>query len=109
MGPTCHTGARTCFDAPLDFFKQLEEIVDGRFKNKPKGSYVAGLIKEGTDRMAQKVGEEAVETVIASKNSSREELISESADLVFHLMVLLRARGTSLSAVAELLRRRNGK
>ena len=106
-GPACHTGAKTCFDVPLDFLKQLEAIVAQRVSKRPKGSYVAGLLKEGPDRVAQKVGEEAVETVIASKNNDRDEFIGEAADLLFHLMVLLQSRRASLSDVAEVLRRRN--
>jgi phosphoribosyl-ATP pyrophosphohydrolase/phosphoribosyl-AMP cyclohydrolase len=106
-GPTCHVGARSCFDAPLDFLKDLDETIVDRFKKKPRGSYVSGLIKGGLDRIAQKVGEEAVETVIASKNKDRDALVGEAADLVFHLMVLLRARGTSLGETAALLRERH--
>lgn len=106
-GPTCHTGASSCFDSPLDFLKDLETVVDERFKKRPKGSYVSALIKEGPDRIAQKVGEEAVETVIASKNKDKHALLGEAADLIFHLMLLLRARGTNLSAAAEVLRRRH--
>jgi len=108
-GPTCHTGAKTCFDVPLDFLKDMEAVVDSRFRRKPKGSYIAGLIKEGPDRIAQKVGEEAVETVIASKNKDREALLGEAADLIFHLAVLLRSRGSSLSGAAEVLRRRHSR
>jgi len=108
-GPTCHSGARTCFDAPLDFLKDLDAVIAERMKKRPKGSYVAGLLKEGPDRIAQKVGEEAVETVIAAKNKDRGALLGEAADLVFHLMVLLRARGTSLSDAAEVLRRRHAR
>jgi phosphoribosyl-ATP pyrophosphohydrolase/phosphoribosyl-AMP cyclohydrolase len=106
-GPTCHSGARSCFDAPLDFLKDLDAVVAQRVKKRPKGSYVAGLLQEGLDRVAQKVGEEAVETVIASKNADRGALLGEAADLVFHLMVLLRARGTSLGEAAAVLRTRH--
>ena len=108
-GPTCHSGAKSCFDAPLDFLKDLEAVVDGRFKKRPKGSYVTSLIKDGVDRMAQKVGEEAVETVIAAKNKDRDPLLGEAADLIFHLAVLLRARGASLSDAAAVLRRRHSR
>jgi phosphoribosyl-ATP pyrophosphohydrolase/phosphoribosyl-AMP cyclohydrolase len=107
QGPTCHTGARTCFDAPLDFLKDLEAVVDERVRRRPKGSYVAGLLKEGLDRVAQKVGEEAVETVIAAKNADKKALLGESADLLFHLAVLLRAKGLSLSDAARVLRERH--
>lgn len=108
-GPTCHAGSRTCFDEPLDFLKDLQAVVDSRFKKRPKGSYVTGLIKEGPDRIAQKVGEEAVETVIASKNKDRDALLGESADLIFHLMVLLRSRGLSLADAADVLRKRHSQ
>lgn len=106
-GPTCHTGARACFDAPLDFLKQLDEVVADRFRKRPKGSYTTALIKEGPDRIAQKVGEEAVETVIASKNKDKDALLGEAADLLFHLTVLLRSRGLSLNDAAAVLRRRH--
>ncbi len=107
VGPACHTGAKTCFDVPIDFLKQLEATVAQRVAKRPKGSYVASLLNEGPDRVAQKVGEEAVETVIAAKNRDRNEFLGEAADLLFHLMVLLQSRGGSLSDVAEILRRRN--
>jgi phosphoribosyl-ATP pyrophosphohydrolase/phosphoribosyl-AMP cyclohydrolase len=107
-GPTCHTGAASCFDAPIAFLGDLDAVVADRFRKRPKGSYIASLIKAGPDRIAQKVGEEAVETVIASKNRDRAALVGEAADLVFHLTVLLRSRGASLADVAELLRVRHG-
>jgi phosphoribosyl-ATP pyrophosphohydrolase/phosphoribosyl-AMP cyclohydrolase len=107
-GPTCHTGAASCFDAPLDFLKTLDAVVADRFRRRPKGSYVSSLIAGGTDRIAQKVGEEAVETLIASKNRNRGALVGEAADLVFHLAVLLRSRGASLDEVARALRERQG-
>ena len=106
-GPACHVGSKSCFDVPLDFLKELDVIIADRFKKRPRGSYVSRLLKEGPDRIAQKVGEEAVETVIASKNNDRDALLGEAADLLFHLMVLLRARRTSLGDVAALLRVRN--
>jgi phosphoribosyl-ATP pyrophosphohydrolase/phosphoribosyl-AMP cyclohydrolase len=106
-GPTCHSGAGSCFDSPLDFLGDLDAVIMDRLKKRPRGSYTTSLIKEGTDRIAQKVGEEAVETVIASKNRDRAALVGEAADLVFHLMLLLRARGTSLADAAALLRERH--
>lgn len=115
-GPACHKGTRTCFEAQgprprksgeLGFLELLERMVDERFKKRPKGSYVAGLIARGGDRIAQKVGEEAVETVIAAKNGSRRRLESEAADLLFHLMVLLKFKGSSLSRVAGTLKSRH--
>lgn len=106
-GPTCHSGASSCFDSSLDFLKDLDAIVADRFNKRPKGSYVSSLIKGGPDRIAQKVGEEAVETVIASKNKDQKALLGEAADLVFHLAVLLRSRGLSLADVSTLLRDRH--
>jgi phosphoribosyl-AMP cyclohydrolase / phosphoribosyl-ATP pyrophosphohydrolase len=106
-GPTCHSGAGSCFDSPLDFLRDLDDVIVDRLKKKPRGSYTTSLLKEGLDRVAQKVGEEAIETVIASKNKDRDALVGEAADLVFHLMLLLRARGTSLGETAALLRARH--
>lgn len=109
VGPTCHTGALSCFDGsgPLDFLQQLDSVIAQRLKEKPKDSYIAGLAKRGLDRIAQKVGEEAVETVIAAKNNNTTVLLEEASDLVFHLMVLLRAKGRSLADVSVLLRKRH--
>lgn len=106
-GPACHTGAGSCFDSPLDFLGDLDAVIVDRLKRRPRGSYTTSLLKAGLDRVAQKVGEEAVETVIASKNRDREALVGEAADLVFHLMLLLRAKGTSLGEAAALLRSRH--
>lgn len=107
QGPTCHTGARSCFDEPLDFLSDLDAVLVDRLKKKPKGSYTTALLKQGLDRIAQKVGEEAVETVIAAKNKDKDAFVGEAADLVFHLMLLLRAKGSSLGEAAALLRRRH--
>ena len=106
-GPTCHTGAGSCFDSPIHFLEDLDAVIVDRIKTRPRGSYTTSLLREGLDRIAQKVGEEAVETVIASKNKDRDALVGEAADLVFHLMLLLRAKGTSLGAAAALLRKRH--
>lgn len=112
-GPTCHNGTVSCFAAaPLPAFAQFhatEQTVAQRLRDRPEGSYVAHLATQGLDRMAQKVGEEAVETVIASKNDDRTILVSEAADLLFHLSVLLQARGCSLGDVARELGRRERK
>lgn len=111
VGPTCHRDTTSCFseqNAPgLGFLGNLQRVVDKRFVEMPEGSYTTRLIREGLDRMAQKVGEEGVETVIAAKNDDREALRGEAADLVFHLMVLLRARGMALQDVIEKLRERH--
>lgn len=107
-GPTCHTGQASCFDAGFSL-DALDALLADRFKRRPKGSYVASLIRSGLDRIAQKVGEEAVETVIAAGNGSTTRLQEEAADLLFHLMILLRAKRTSIADVVEVLRRRNTK
>jgi len=112
-GPTCHNGTTSCFgnelgpQRNLSFLSELQATIDSRFADRPQGSYVAKLIAQGLDRMAQKVGEEGVETVIAAKNPDDQALLGEAADLLFHLMVLLRARGLGLDAVVRLLERRH--
>jgi phosphoribosyl-ATP pyrophosphohydrolase/phosphoribosyl-AMP cyclohydrolase len=109
-GPTCHQGTSSCFDhSQFGFLRELAETIDSRVTKKPEGSYVAKLLGEGLDRIAQKVGEEAVETVIASMKEDPAPLESEAADLLFHLMVLLRAKGTSLPRVIATLERRHRK
>lgn len=109
-GPACHRGTFTCFDresAPFGFLERLDGIISGRLKNPSEKSYTSRLVQEGLDRVAQKVGEEAIETVIAAKNQSIEALESEAADLMFHLMVLLKMKGTSLENVLALLEKRH--
>lgn len=114
-GPACHLGTQTCFgDAGagskfgLSFLSELTQVIDSRFNSSDEASsYVAKLIKAGPDRMAQKVGEEAVETVIASKNSDLSTLENEAADLLFHLMVLLKAKGSSLQQITRVLEARH--
>ena len=115
-GPTCHTGSVSCFTKEagpgLGFLAQLEKLIDERYgqfeSNSNLESYTVALFREGLDRMAQKVGEEAIETVIAAKNNSLQDLNGEVADLFFHTLVLLRAKKSSLSQVVELLRARQG-
>jgi phosphoribosyl-AMP cyclohydrolase / phosphoribosyl-ATP pyrophosphohydrolase len=110
QGPVCHTGTRTCFgDQPLSaaeslaFLAQLERIVDQRIRERPEGSYTARLFAEGAGRLAQKVGEEGLEVALAAVSQSDERLIGEAADLLFHLLVLLRSRNLALTrVVAEL-------
>ena len=110
-GPVCHTGQRTCFtnsDAgSLGFLVELEGVISERMDSKPESSYVASLFESGLKRIAQKVGEEAVETVIAAMDDDEEALIDEAADLVFHLMVLLQSKGLTMSGVSERLRERH--
>jgi phosphoribosyl-ATP pyrophosphohydrolase/phosphoribosyl-AMP cyclohydrolase len=93
----------------FDFLKELEDLLYERKATMPKGSYTTSMFKKGLDKIAQKVGEEAVETVIASKNSGDKETINESADLIFHLMLLLAEKEIPLHKVIKELRRRHGK
>ena len=107
-GPTCHRGDASCFGASGPFFPSaLEAIVDARAGEDPSVSYTARLLEEGIKRVAQKVGEEGVETALAAVSGDADELVAEAADLVFHLIVLLKASGRSWSDVAGELERRH--
>ena len=108
-GPTCHTGSRNCFDTAYNqnFILQLEQIIADRYENPQEGSYVNKLYRKGLNKIAQKVGEEAVETVIAALAETETDLINESSDLVFHLLVLLREKGLSLERIAKNLEERH--
>ena len=113
-GPTCHLGTSSCFgeDArpPLGFLAELDALVAQRHAERPQGSYTTRLFEAGTRRIAQKVGEEGVESALAAVAQGDEELLGEAADLLFHLTVLLRARGLSLGdAVAVLAQRHAGR
>ena len=109
-GPTCHLQRASCFpDAPADFLGELDALVQSRQEQRPAGSYTTRLFEAGTKRMAQKVGEEGVETAIAALAESDELLLGEAADLIFHLTVLLRSRGLSLQDVKDVLRERHAQ
>ncbi len=109
-GPTCHLGTETCFgeghDPDIGFLGQLEQIVAARSKADPEKSYVAKLMGKGIEKIAQKVGEEAVETALAAAVSPQ-RLAEEAADLLFHLVILLKARDLALSDVADVLEKRH--
>lgn len=111
-GPACHTGAVSCFDvgAQSDDFgpllDQLYELIQSRERERPAGSYTTYLFEEGLDKILKKLGEESAETIIAAKNDDDEQLTAEISDLVYHLLVLLVARGVSLAHVAAVLSRR---
>ena len=112
-GPTCHTGSKTCWgDAVPEsqgFIRELEAVVKGRHEQMPEKSYTTSLFKAGTPRMAQKVGEEAVETVIASKNLNKDEIVYEMGDLWYHCLVLLAYHNIKPEEIfAELINRHNG-
>ncbi|MDB5109001.1 MAG: bifunctional phosphoribosyl-AMP cyclohydrolase/phosphoribosyl-ATP diphosphatase [Mucilaginibacter sp.] len=108
-GPTCHTGNRSCFNTGYNqnFILQLEQIIADRYENPQEGSYVNKLRGKGINKIAQKVGEEAVETVIAALNETETDFINESSDLIFHLLVLLREKGFSLERIAKNLEERH--
>lgn len=115
-GPTCHTGARSCFGEVLTdaqevaFLTRLEGVIAQRIRDRPEGSYTARLWSEGPTRIAQKVGEEGVEVALAAVTQPDDRLIGESADLLFHLALLLKSRNLSLSdAVRELEQRHRTK
>jgi len=110
LGPVCHTGADTCWSEKNhneDFLFYLEDIIALRRQVSPEESYVAKLFSKGLNSIAQKVGEEAVELVIESKDNNRELFLNESADLLFHYLVLLNAKGHSLQDVVEVLKKRH--
>ncbi len=105
VGPVCHTGADTCFNEsnPKFSLNKLEETIEER-KNSPlAGSYTSSLFESGINKIAQKVGEEAVELVIESKDNNKDKLLNEAADLLYHYLVLLHAKGQRLNDVVEVL------
>ncbi len=112
-GPVCHTGTATCFGEPEttrpitgDLINELETIIRQREKDRVADSYIAGLFDKGINKIAQKVGEEAVELVIESKDHDRERFLSEAADLLFHYLILLKAKEASFNDVLEVLKTR---
>ena len=110
VGPVCHTGTDTCWGEenrqPVMFLKELQEFISRRHAEMPEGSYTTSLFQSGVNKMAQKVGEEAVEAVIEACNGTNERLIYEGADLLYHLIVLLTSKGLSIEDLAnELIER----
>lgn len=110
-GPVCHTGADTCWNeenkTDIAFLAYLQDFITKRHEEMPEGSYTTSLFKKGVNRMAQKVGEEAVETVIEAVNGTNEDFIYEASDLLYHLIVLLTSKGYSLSDIAGELAKRH--
>ena len=112
-GPVCHLGTATCFGeerpagATLAFLAELQEVIAQRIAARPEGSYTARLYAQGVRRMAQKVGEEGLEVALAAVAETDEQLIGESADLLYHLLLLLKSRGLSLEHVAGVLASRH--
>jgi phosphoribosyl-ATP pyrophosphohydrolase/phosphoribosyl-AMP cyclohydrolase len=109
VGPTCHTGSRSCFktDFNQNFIFELENIINDRYENPVEGSYINKMRSKGLNKIAQKVGEEGVETVIAALAETEEELIGEASDLVFHLLFLLKEKGLSIQDIAKNLEKRH--
>ena len=115
-GAVCHTGEDTCFDEKNEFSKaetaennflfELEKIIKNRKENPSENSYTSKLFKKGINKVAQKVGEEAVELVIEAKDENEELFVNEAADLLYHLLILLAAKDVELSEVLEVLRQR---
>ena len=108
IGPTCHTGTKTCFGEPnaKGFLYELEQTIDQRISSDDPNSYTNQLFKRGINKVAQKVGEEAVEIVIEAKDNNRDLFLNEAADLLYHLLILLRAKNTTLSDVESTLSQR---
>lgn len=112
VGPVCHTGTDTCWGAEnqlesIHFLAQLEHVIEQRKTADPDSSYVASLFSKGINKIAQKVGEEAVEVVIEAKDQNNELFLNESADLLFHYLILLQAKGFKLADVVKILEKRH--
>ena len=106
QGPTCHLGTDTCWGEdnslnPILFLSELQNFIDKRHQEMPENSYTTSLFKKGINKMAQKVGEEATETIIEATNGTNEQLVYESSDLLYHLIVMLTAKGLSIEDVAS--------
>ena len=110
-GPVCHTGTDTCWGEenhePIMFLKELQQFIQKRHEEMPEGSYTTSLFQSGINKMAQKVGEEAVETIIEATNGTNERLIYEGSDLLYHLIVMLTAKGLSIEDLARELEERH--
>ena len=112
IGPTCHTGTDTCWgenneENPLLFLTELQDFIDKRHEEMPEGSYTTSLFKDGLNRMAQKVGEEALELVIEATNGTNDRLIYEGSDMLYHLIVLLTSKGLRIEDMAAELAERH--
>lgn len=113
VGPVCHTGDDTCFKEEnredVMFFKHLQRFIEKRHQEMPEGSYTTSLFQSGVNRMAQKVGEEAIESVIEACNGTDDRLVYESADMLYHLIVLLTSKGLSIEDLSRELQKRHKK
>jgi len=111
-GPTCHTGTDTCWGETNDsssllFLKELQDFIEKRHEEMPEGSYTTRLFRDGVNKMAQKVGEEALETVIEATNGTNDHLVYEASDMLYHLMVLLTSKGLRIEDIATELQKRH--
>lgn len=108
-GPVCHTGSHSCFGGRLNegFIGTLQEVIQQRHRDMPEGSYTTKLFTKGVKKIAQKVGEEAVETVIEATNGTDERLIYEASDMLYHLIVLLTSKGMRIEDLARELQKRH--
>lgn len=112
IGPTCHTGTDTCWGEendmnPLLFLTELQDFINKRKEEMPEGSYTTKLFRDGVNKIAQKVGEEALETVIEATNGTKDHLVYEASDLLYHLLVLLTEKGLRIEEVAAELQKRH--
>ena len=111
VGPVCHTGTDTCWgeknDEPIMFLSYLQDFIAKRYEEMPEKSYTTSLFQAGINRMAQKVGEEAVETVIEATNGTDDRLIYEASDMIYHLIVLLTSKGMRIEDLATELKKRH--
>ena len=112
IGPTCHTGTDTCWGEtndsnPLLFLTELQDFIEKRHQEMPEGSYTTKLFKDGANKMAQKVGEEALETVREATNGTNEKLVYEASDMMYHLIVLLTSKGLRIEDIAQELHKRH--
>ena len=112
-GPVCHTGSATCFndnnEFGIEFLSHLQDFIEKRYQEMPEGSYTTSLFNSGVNRMAQKVGEEAIVTVIEATNGTDGRMMYEAADMLYHLMVLFTSKGRRIEELAEALYRRHNK
>lgn len=110
-GPTCHNGTTSCFanEPQLSFLKELENVIENRIANPSSESYVASLFQKGINKIAQKVGEEAIELVIEAKDDNQNLFIGEAADLLFHYLILLKAKNLKMNDIEQELQRRMKK
>ncbi|MGX8696612.1 MAG: bifunctional phosphoribosyl-AMP cyclohydrolase/phosphoribosyl-ATP diphosphatase HisIE [Prevotella sp.] len=111
-GPTCHTGTDTCWGETnsahsLAFLSELQDFIEKRHKEMPEGSYTTRLFRDGVNKMAQKLGEEALETVIEATNGTNDKLVYEASDMLYHLLVLLTGKGLRIEDIAQELQKRH--